>query len=249
MLLLILLAGAVAPVAACEIVGAILRLRFSRRCRAYRAPFAAGLVVAALLVLAETRLDIAPESIGDTPEHALALAFFVGALPEEGLKLVGFLAWLWGAGGAAPRLRLLGAVAVAMGFDTIETWLQLWQWSDRTGLWLAMLVQRALLAAPMTALGGFVVGVWAAVTDEARGSAFARNLNLGFVAALVAHGIWDSSVFIAVGRLRAQDAAGAASLMVPGLLSAAAIGALAIIAGLRRAGGLARLRAEDGDER
>ncbi|HXQ54081.1 MAG TPA: PrsW family glutamic-type intramembrane protease [Stellaceae bacterium] len=247
MLLLILLSGAAAPLASCELVAWLLRLR--HRWRVYRVPFGIGLVVAVILVTAETRLDPSLMAIGGTPQRALALAFLLGALPEELLKLLGFLVWLWAGGGGDPRHRLVGAVAVAMGFDMIETWLQLWQWADRPELWLAMLAQRALLAAPMSAVGGFVVGVWSAATPEARGGTFARNLGIGWLAAVLAHGVWDGSVFVALGRLGAQDAAGAAAAAVPGLLGAAAIGGSAIVVGLRRAGGMRRLREGETDDR
>jgi RsiW-degrading membrane proteinase PrsW (M82 family) len=251
MLLLILLSGAVAPLAACEFVAWFLRMK--RRWRVYRVPFGIGMIVAVVLVAAELRLSLTMEQIVDTPRHALELAFLLGALPEEVLKLVGFLVWIKAGGGGDPRARLVGAVAVAMGFDIIETWLQLYPWSGQLGLWLAMLAQRVVLAAPMSAVGGFVVGAWSAATQETRGFVFARNLAFGCVAAIVAHGVWDGSVFVAVGQLRAQDVSGALTVLVPGLIAALLIGAAAIAGGVRVGGGLRRLRDDrrggDADDR
>lgn len=251
MLLLILISGAVAPLAACEFVAWFLRVK--RRWRVYRAPFGIGMIVAVVLVAAELRLSLTMEQIVDTPRHALELAFLLGALPEEVLKLAGFIVWLKAGGGVDLRARLVGAVAVAMGFDIIETWLELYPWLGQLGLMLAMLAQRVVLAAPMSAVGGFVVGAWSAATQEARGFVFARNLAFGCVAAIVAHGIWDSSVFVAVGKLRAQDISGALTILVPGLAVALLIGAAAIAGGLQVGGGLKRLReggrAGDADDR
>jgi hypothetical protein len=247
MVLLILLSGAAAPLAACEFVAWFVRLK--RRWRLYVVPFGIGIIVAVLLVAAELPLPLTMAEITDTPRHAIAFAFLLGALPEEVLKLLGFLVWLRAGGGGDPRARLVGAVAVAMGLDMIETWLQLWQWAGRVDLWLALLAQRVVLAAPMSAIGGVVVGVWSAATDEARGAKFTRNLAIGWLAAVLAHGVWDGSVFAAVGRLNARDVASALAVMVPGLLGAVAIGAAAIIAGLGRAGGMRRLRGGDADDR
>lgn len=133
-----------------------------------------------------------PEEAYDIP-GAIATAFFGAAIPEEIAKL--FVLWL-----VLRRNRhfdekmdgIVYAVCVSLGFAAVENLLYL---SSEPESYLSVGIARGLFAVPGHFCDGILMGYYFSLA-KFNPNARSKNMALALVAPILAHGIYDSLIFM-----------------------------------------------------
>ena len=196
-LLLLSLAGAVAP-AAFLLHFVYVRDKYEREplrlvLRVYFISFLTVLPAAILEFIGQAQLNAADQN--ELVQAAL-LAFFIVGFAEEGTKFI-FLRWLAFKHAEFDEVYdgVLYAVAVSLGFATVENVMYVFAYSE-LGLRLGVIVFRALLAVPLHALLGVLMGYYVGRAKFAPDpSSRSRFLWLALVLPALLHGLYDFPLF------------------------------------------------------
>lgn len=154
---------------------------------------AAALVSIALEYLGESILSSALSE--DSPYYALALAFLVVAVVEEGMKFLFLYLRSWRNPNFNYRFDgIVYAVFVSLGFAAFENIRYVF------GYGLTVAFPRAILAIPGHMAFAVFMGLFygRAKLCENRGNRFGKVMNLiaGYVSSVLLHGIYDSCAMI-----------------------------------------------------
>ncbi len=170
---------------------------------------------------------------------AITRAFVRAALVEEGIKISAFLLWLRMARRPQPRDALFAAVAIAMTFAAMENFNFLLRDVSHVEPLLRDAAIRSLLSTPSAAADPFVVGIWAAVGIAEKGRVVVARVLTGLAFAILAHGVWDASAFLAApffptGDASSWSAAPAWTFVAGGMLASISIDTLGLVIGMQR---------------
>lgn len=161
--------------------------------------FIGGLALTFPMAIAEYILG---KAIG-TPTNAIAAGlvngFVLAALPEELGRALLLVYWIRRARGFAdPKWIIGGSIALAMGQIAVENVAWVYLHTHDFAQQIQIFIARTILSVPVLGTCGLVAGV-AAAWAYGRSENWLRTMSSGLLLAVVAHGIFDSTVLI-VGR-------------------------------------------------
>jgi len=133
----------------------------------------------------------------------------------------------------------LAAVAIAMTFAAMENFNFLLRDVSHVEPLLRDAAIRSLLSTPSAAADSFVVGIWAAVGIAEKGRVVVARVLTGLAFAILAHGVWDASAFLAApffptGDASSWSAAPAWTFVAGGMLASISIDTLGLVIGMQR---------------
>jgi hypothetical protein len=169
------------------------------------------------------------------PLQAIAIGFVGMAVPDQLAKMAAPLVWLAFLKSRQPRDAIVGAVVTAMAYEAVENALFFYQTGSDAEAWLQNVLVRSLFTAPSSAVNGFIVGIFTALSLANGNRKYLMWVSSAFAVVLMTDGLWNTAFLLVSPYWNTPGLWGwIAEAGLPMVAASVALQASFILAGQRR---------------